>query len=146
MYIYIYIYLHTQGEDEQRYIDQHPILNRVPPTHRLFIISKISIEKIKPSPSDEAAEGGGGEGQVWGQKHHKRITFWLQLRADERIVKFYKGVLELGAALESDYNPLRGRFEVALLQALSGRSMDAHIFTRICIRVCARDMYTYVYA
>ena len=49
-----------QGEEKRRYVEQHPILQRVPPTHKLWIISK----NVKNS-------SGVGSG--------KRVTFWMQV-------------------------------------------------------------------
>ncbi len=49
-----------QGEEKRRYVEQHPILQRVPPTHKLWIISK----NVKNS-------SGLGSG--------KRVTFWMQV-------------------------------------------------------------------
>ena len=49
-----------QGEEERRYVEQHPILQRVPATHNLWIICK----NVKNS---EGVSSG------------KRVTFWMQV-------------------------------------------------------------------
>ena len=88
------------------------MLTRVPPTHRVYIIQK----GVPPAP-----------GSAPGKSSGKRVTFWLQLRSDPRVVKFYKGLLDLGAALEGEYSPMRARFEQALQNALHGEDEQEYL-------------------
>ena len=64
------------GEDEQEYLDQHPVLAKVPAELRLFII-------CRQSPG-----------------HTKSYNFWMQHRTDRNALSYFRSLHELIDVLE----------------------------------------------
>jgi hypothetical protein len=70
-----------KGKEVSEYLEQHPMLYKVPSEYKLWIIAKIN------------------EGKAAGPRRPAATTFWLQRRDDHKALKYYKGLQELCTAL-----------------------------------------------
>ena len=70
-----------KGKEESEYLEEHPMLYKVPSEYKLWIITKMN------------------EGKAANPRRPAATTFWLQRKDDHKALQYYKGLQELCTAL-----------------------------------------------